>query len=356
MAVRYDAILKSAAGARLGVLSGDSLLGFTFSKEVDACGAFTLVVSGVNSLVSSFAEGGQVEFWREDLANGITRYKEAEFLVDDLREYEQDGQGLFQASGAGYNAILARRVVAAYAGSAQAEKTGAAESVLKEYVDEQIVSATVAARQVPGLTVQADAAGGNSVTVYGAWQNLLDVCQTISKVGGGDFAVVGTGAATYEFQWYLGQMGTDRRATVVFATNFGNMENPVWEVRRSDTLNSVLVAGQGEESDRLTAWRFTGAPSGVTRREFFLDARDQSTLAGLNTVGDAKLNESRMSAYFDFNAMQIPSLMYGRDYFLGDLVTARYLTHEEDRKIVRVEVSMTRGSPETLVIGTASIA
>ena len=356
MAVRHQIVVKSPAGTRLGLLTGEDALGFNYVREVNGVGAFTLLMSGEHALVSSFADGGQVEFWREDPQNSIPRYKDAEFLVDDLLESFVDGQQQFQVSGVGYNGMLARRVIAAYAGSAQAEKTGKAETVLKAFVNEQIVSAVLAARQITGLTIQADAASGNTIATYGAWQPLLDIAKVIAGSGGGDFQVVGTGDGTYELRWYFGQLGTDRRATVIFALNFGNMKDPTWEVRRSDTINAVLVAGQGQETDRATVWALTGTPSGATRREFFVDARDEATTAGLTTRGNAKLDESKQSAYFDFLTVQTAALQYGRDYFLGDLVTARYLSHQEYRKIARVAVTGVRGMPEVLELGTVSIA
>jgi hypothetical protein len=356
VAVRYQIVVKNAAGARQGLLANADPLGFSFSRVVNGVGAFALVISGVHPVVAYFVEGGQVEFWREDAAHGIPLYQEAGFLIDDLVEYTQGNESLFQASGVGYNGILARRVVAAYAGSAQAEKTGAAETVIKEYVDEQIVSATDADRQIAGMTIQANAAGGDTIAVYGAWQSLLEVCQRIAKSGGGDFDIVGNGDGAWLFKWFTGQMGTDRSASVIFALNYGNMKEPSWAETKSTSLNAILVAGQGAEADRATVWRETGAPAGITRREAFVDARDVETTTGLNTSGDAKLEESKFAAAFNFQPVQTAAMQYGRDYFLGDLVTAKYLTHQQARKIVSVSVSVNRGAPEVISIGTIANA
>ena len=46
---------------------------------------------------------------------------------------------------------------------------------------------------------------------------------------------------------------------------------------------------------------------------------------------------------FSFSALQLPALLYGRDYFLGDLVTARYKAIEQNKKIIGIIISVQNG-------------
>ena len=47
-----------------------------------------------------------------------------------------------------------------------------------------------------------------------------------------------------------------------------------------------------------------------------------STAAGLNSRGDAELDEREALKQFEFDVIQTPASQYGTHYTLGDLVTA----------------------------------
>lgn len=92
--------------------------------------------------------------------------------------------------GPGWNDLLARRVIAYATDSAEAKKTGAADSLLLDYVDENLVNPTDTTRALDaalGLTVGPDAAICPSVThsaTYGnLWKALLDIAEKSQKAG-----------------------------------------------------------------------------------------------------------------------------------------------------------------------------
>lgn len=330
--------VKDQTGALSGVLTGqqDGFIGFSFNRTVNAPGSFLLLfmqrasetMTEFLARTAIFEQDGQVEFWRRHSSAGIDWQQEAEYLTLSRRIYTTvEGGTMMYIGGRGYLDLIGRRIIAAYTQSGEAYKTGPAESVIKEYVDEQ-AGPGAGARAIAGLTVEADAGGGIAGGPWGKqYQGLLDTIQEIRQDGGGDFDVVGTGAATFEFRWYEGQRGTDRTANVLFSLGRGNMGQPELNLAHQSEINAVLVGGQGEEQFRAWSWRTDDARIAASpwgRRERFRDARQEPDPAGLDALGDAFLVEGTPKELLTFKPLQVPGTLLGKDYFLGDLVTGSY--------------------------------
>ena len=330
--------VKAQDGSLAGVLTGqeDGFVGFTFNRTVNSPGSFLLYFmrraseSVADFLIRTgiFEADGQVEFWRRWPEMDIDWQVEGEYLALATRMYSTiEGGMMLYVSGRGPLDLIGRRIVESCTDSAGARKTGLAEAVIKEYVEEQ-AGPTAGARALPGLTVQPDAGGG---IAGGPWakqfQNLLDVVQEIRQTGGGDIDVVGTGPATYEFRWYEGQRGADRTANVLFALGRGNMGQPELNLSHLDETTAVLVGGQGEGAARQLVWRTDPvrmAQSPWGRRERWRDARQEADVAGLDALGDAYLVEGTPKEALTFVPLQVPGTLLGKHYFLGDLVTGSY--------------------------------
>lgn len=155
-------------------------------------------------------------------------------------------------------------------------------------------------------------------------------------------------SAQFTFRWYTGQRGADRRTSIIFSEGYGNMAEPRLEVRRSHVRNAALVAAYDQGIDRYTVWR-TDAPSIALspwgRREVLVDARevDDGNTTAAADKGDTALAENVETVAFNFRTVQSPGCLYGRDYDLGDLVTARYQGVDYERKIQTVTISSGRG-------------
>lgn len=348
MQASWQVILKEKDGTRVALFTDQEMLSLHIRQRVNEVSTYDLSIDAtVDERCDLFEVDGQLEFWRR--IPGYDWYKEFEAFHRTPRfSMDTRGKEVFVSSGVGYNDLLARRIVAAYAGSAGAAKSDVAETVIKEYVDEAMGSSAGADDQVSGFSVEADGAGGNSVAIARPYRNVLEVCQEIARTGGGDFAVVGTGDAQWEFRWYDGQLGTDRRSTIVFATGFGNMQNPTL-TRRPARGNYVLVAGQGEGAARDWTWRpASGAPTGIDRRTVFRDARDTSDSSTYQARGDAELDTLRAVDELTFSVIQTERYQYGQHYSLGDLVTGRYRSTDYDLKIVTADVTL--GKPDVITL------
>lgn len=340
MPARYRVDIKDPSGTKVAEFA--DWLDLSFERRVNAPGGFVLRLSGEDGRTDYLEENCQVEVWRRYPELGLDWYVEAEYLLEDIEDSVPERTRVIVASGRGYLSLCDRRIVAAAAGSSQANKSGPAETVIKEIVTEQLGSGASGERQITGLTVQADPGGGNTVSKAFAYRNVLAVLQDLAEPGGLDFDIVGTGPAQYEFRTYIPHRGTDRRGNVTFALNYDNMGKPVWTVRRSAVRNAVLVGGQGEGAGRETVWCTESGITAWTRREVFVDARHLETTEALENRGDAELAENRKHQSLSFEVLQTWSLAYGRDYSLGDLVRAVYAGQVVDKKIVAVQIEVTR--------------
>jgi hypothetical protein len=206
--------------------------------------------------------------------------------------------------------------------------------------------------------VEADGANGNTLDWNCAFDNLLVSLQELARVAGGDFDLVKTAAATWEFRWYTGQLGTDRSATVEISLDRGNMGVPVksWNKRiREKTV--AIVMGQGVEDDRDYEIR-TGTNYNVStnNREIYVNASDvpQGNSGELQDRGDEKLDALEARDLLDFTVVQTASSRYKVHYALGDLVTVvnPYDGSSGTHKISDVTISLGRDGQETIHIDT----
>jgi hypothetical protein len=338
-------------------------------RVLNDIGECKLELDGSDSHIDLFDLDGQIEVWRCDADASIPWYLEFESLHrTEQRETKESGESIFTSKSVGYNNLLSRRIICYPSSSAYTDKSVVGETAMKEYVDENAgPSATLANNRLlesgvtTGLSIEADGAAGAVWTGAQAFKNLLSVIQEISKATGLHFGVVGTGVALYEFRVKASPWGADRtnvglvhatglnaagNAPIVFALEFGNMINPVYSLSRSKEVTAVISMGQGLSGNRVLALRTNAgaiAESTWNLTESSRGANNEYTTTQLGSGGDAFLEDNQAKEVFNFDVMQIPSCRYGREYFFGDLVTARYKTIEKQKKIIGVNIKLENG-------------
>ena len=134
------------------------------------------------------------------------------------------------------------------------------------------------------------------------------------------------------------------------------MQGPALTVNRIGEVTAAIVLGQGGEDTRVVVER-QGAGIGdspLNRVEGVKPANQVETDAGLEDAGDAMLQQLQARESFTFDVMQVPSTLYGRDYFVGDLVTARYKATERNMLVVSATIRVVEGV-ETISIEVADV-
>ncbi len=365
----YEARLKDQSGAVVARffgagrgLTGGGMQQFSYQKEVREPGPYSFVLQGDDERIDFFELDGQIEFWRNDPVTGLGWHLDYEgFHRYPQFTLDEQGREVFISHGVGYNCLLASEPIQYAAGSVQACKDDPAETAAKEYVNENIGPGAGNdglgnSRVRLGLAVEADAAAGANWEGCRAYKNLLDVLIELAWYAPGDFMVVGTGAATFEFQWADDQWGDDRTFgsadPTIFSARLGNVENMSQGFNRINEVNIVNVLGSGLAAARVIETRENAAllaGSPWTRRAVARDARDTDVAARLQARGDAVLNEQEPKRDLFFGALQTMATRYGREWDLGDLVSVEYRGWRVDVKITAVTVSMASGGTETII-------
>lgn len=360
MSARYKIHLKDQSGDLVAIF--DDYTSLTIGHRINSIDTCTFSIDDDDSRIDLFELDGQVEVYRSYPEFDVDWYLEFEgFHRTKTRQTFTDGNRYFTSGSRGYNDLLRRRIVAYYAGTDYANKSDIGETAMKEYVEENCAaSATspprIANGVITGFTVEADNLNGDPWAGSKAYINILDVCQDIANNSGIDFKVRGNGAAQFVFRVYDGQLGDDRSVTgldsatglngagnapVIFTLGRGNMGGPVYSLKRMNERNYCYVLGQGQQSDRDVVEREDSDAtddSPWNKVEFTRDARNYSTIASYQNAGDAALVENQAEETFSFEPLQVESTLYGRDYFFGDLITARYADVERNKKIVGMDI------------------
>jgi hypothetical protein len=303
-----------------------------------------------------FAVGQLFEIWREKHGSLELQNETAYFLQDWQFYTDREGREYIQLFATDANWLLDTAIVWAYAGSSQAEKTGKPDDMMKAIVREQLGELAVAERRK--ITVAGNvSAGGASITKAFAYRNVLTVLQELADVANENgvylaFDVVRTAPAVFQFRTYAGQRGTNHSRTSgdprLVGKQYGNLAEASFGTFHSDERNWVLVAGKGEEADRITVQRYNTSRIGSSkwnRREYFKDSRDNDNTAALQADGDEVLNEYKPKQILTGRLLDTPGMQFGVHYQFGDIVTAQAFGYNVDCHIssVRVKVDQDNG-------------
>lgn len=332
----------------------------SYVKEVNTPGLLMFELNSRHRAITDFELDGQVEVWRSNIERSIDWYCDFYGLWrGEERQADRDGMSVYRAICPGQMDFLNRSIVAYSAGVANRSlfTTQKAETIAKNLVKYNATSSgtTGDGRKrnitLTGITVETDGGRGETLNTACSYRKLSDVLKDISATGDGDFDLVKTGTASWEFTWYPSQLGTDRSASVVMALEYGNIANPKLVHSYVNDKTAAIVGGQGQEATRTTVVR-TGADyaAGYKDYEFFADARHLTTTAALENYGDVELYNQKAKDELTFDVLQVPQTLYGRDYFLGDLITARYESVTTVKKIERVSIAMQAEGTEQIQV------
>lgn len=273
------------------------------------------------------------------------------------------GQALaIEATGYGYGELLGRRIVAYDAGSSEADKSGAADTVIGELWDENLGAGAGAGRDITGLgfDIGPILGTGTNVDVAFSRKNVLDAMMkvalqsraTMSTAVYFGFVPLEEGLSA-RFDVRVGKWGQDLREKLIFGVDYGNMTNPVYTVDRRDELTVVYCAGQGREDERME-----GTPqesdrqydSPLNRREGLFDGRNYKVVANLENAAREKLEEAGIIRTLAFDVTEIDTCRYGLHWKLGDLAQAVFTNIKRDYMITGVQKVVAGGEENVTAI------
>jgi hypothetical protein len=192
-------------------------------------------------------------------------------------------------------------------------RTGPAETVIKNYVKYNAGSSAKTDRQIPGLTLEADAARGITYTGRARFDKLTDlIC------GIGLATDLGLRVLDGEFQIWVPQ---DLSAKVRFSDITDTLGSYEFEI--GDTEANYLYGG-GSGSGTSQAFYEKGDPTSITeygRVEGYVNIGRTAVTAEIDAALDAELQKQAATAWFKFTVVETPDRALWTDYWLGDLVS-----------------------------------
>ena len=215
--------------------------------------------------------------------------------------------------------------------------TTAAETIIRHLIDRNTITAldetgaAASGRVKTGLILESvDGAKGGSLSYQARLQYLTDNIEEILLASTGIGYEVVFLRPTKQLKVVI-KAGTDRSASVKFADNLMNVRSLHYRLNKSAVKNVVYVGGTGTDAARsIVTVPASGAPTGLTRREDFLDGSATDNSSGqLTALGNAKIQDCGSAQTMEFENLPDNSFVYMDrnavgDYDLGDLVKVVY--------------------------------
>ena len=365
----YELWLTNDRGRRLMPLN--NLRTWAASRIINGVGAFSGVlrppadlpsVQNYHYIERNIRKDWGVQVWRK--ARGPQHLWAVYFVTGWGWQQGDDGEEVFSLAGYDQNHLLTRRVVAAYADSAQAKMTNYADDMMKAVVtdslqDDAAPTPTAGTRAWGDLTVQGNQSAGPSLTLAFAWRPLLtlsgggvltQIADAAREAGTEVFyrlalTNVSTSGVRYEFRTFIGQPGYNRTSgprKVTFDADAGTLADWALEYDYAEEVNYVYALGRGDKADRNVQQRYDATRYKASywgRCEGIAEARMMETDASVQAAGDAVLTEGRPHARLIGTPVSRPGQEYGRHYEVGDKVLARAKGHTFDALVWSAVVS-----------------
>lgn len=258
--------------------------------------------------------------------------KEAMYI--NHRELEEDEEGIEKLviSGYGLENWLSRRITLL-----KELQEGNAETVIRNYVNNNCISANDDKRKISNLIQGTNNNLGESISYNSHYKNLLEEVEVIAKTNELGFRIdLDLNMQKYIFEVFKGldrSANQNENSIAIFSTEFENIAEQKYIDSENDFKNYVLVAGAGEDLNRKT-YQIGNENVGLDRYELFVDARDISDKTDndapipietynklLEARGKEKLSECTLVKTFDCKILNTNSLIYRTDFELGDKVS-----------------------------------
>ncbi len=201
---------------------------------------------------------------------------------------------------------------------------GNAETVMKHYVDSQLVNPTDTDRKIQNLVISSDLKLGINM----AWQAKFSLLsQELNKIG----LYAGLGyditfdEATKELIFDV-ETGIDRTVNqrdvspVVFCKEYRNISDYEYERNAKDAVNVAYIGGNGEEEQQYITKLGDLRQTGIYRQEGFSEVNSDD-VQEVEDGGLAYIKENQESETIETETNS--RYKYNEDWFLGDYVTLK---------------------------------
>lgn len=256
------------------------------------------------------------------------------------REIELDESGKVTENwlikGYALKSIIAQRITMPPAHTAYDYKSGSSETIMKHYVNNNLVNPVDSRRKIPQLVIAPDLQRGAHTTYSSRFKNVAEEVSTLSIASGlGWDVTLDIKNKKWVFDIVEGKSliaGQSLNPPVIFSPQFDSLKSLQYTQSELNYKNVAIVAGQGEGVDRRVIE--VGNFLGINRHEIFIDARDvsetddddqplpeQQIIQSLTDRALQQLHELMQEEYLEGQILTNSPFKYQKDYDLGDVTT-----------------------------------
>lgn len=319
-----------------------------FGHKVNDVASWSLLMNGDDERTVLFEPEGLVRIQRF-IPGLLPAYTEYEGIIEDFRdEVLENGNRQFRVGGGDPNSLLKRRYILWPEGTSQTGKSDYAETVMKEYVRENLGAGALYddGRDMDGydsrVTVAASEAAGPLWDGSRTRKNLFSVIQEIARYTRDrtnpiDFRMDATDVLEWTFNTYEDQIGTDRsytdmdtaaglngagNAPVILSRERGNVSRIAYSKKHTLEKNAVAALGSGVGSLREVITRTDDSAIDLSGQREGLRVASTNDTDELTALADAELSDKRAAEALDIVPLQQASALYGLHYEIGDIITS----------------------------------
>jgi hypothetical protein len=346
-------IINPTTGLVEGIIDSQSVVDIQYSRILNGIGRLAVTLPADDRWNALFTLDTLVEIYRTHPVLG-TLQKEETYFVRIFNRSQTAESDLITFGGLSLNHILTRRVINPnddpLVAGAYSTKAGHADTVIYDYVNEQMGTAASLERQMPNFSIELPTGIADGAGARLSYENLYDEMLKLAKAGKTDIIVERTTGNNLKL--YIKPIGVDRtkltnyplKQWVGLSPIRGNLPEAALALDRSSEKNFVYELGNGEGSRRdiLEVPGSGMADSPWNRCEFSEDSRgiERNDALGLLTGALNSLYENRYKQEFSMSCRaDEPGNAYKDDWDLGDLVTVLFNNMEFNLRISEVSIS-----------------
>lgn len=229
------------------------------------------------------------------------------------------------------------------------------EAIIRQLVDETCGPGALAARRIPRLILGAASGAGTVTLVNTRFEGLLEACRRVAIDGGGIGFRTRQDGKDIVFEVY-GPRDLSRSAR--FSFGLGNLRYLRAKLS-APTVTHSLVAGTEEEGATTRAFvevADTAQAAAWYRVEKYVDGSAENDTAGeLTQAGRDELAGGAAPVELATVTVDIPDLVAGRDFDLGDRVSVQLPNGSEVTDLVRsmhLQATPAGGEQVTTLVGS----
>ena len=331
----------------------DNYESLKWSKNLLQTGAFQMSINR-NVFSANKLEKGRLilPFDFRGEVEQIFKIEQIESVIDE------DGSigELLMLTGRDISGITEERIGLPPENEAYDERSELAETLMKEWVAENIGEDADLERQIPNFDIAPNLGRGEVVSYAVRYQKLATILEEIGRAGllGWQF-FYDTISNEYIFDVIEPVDRTKDSPTPVFLDiDFETIIQMNLMQSELGSKNFAYIGGEGEKEERIIEDTFVTEdniePEGFDRKEMWVDAGSIEDIDNLDRAGKVELLKRKGEDILEVNLNQFGSFQYKEDFFIGDFVTVRNKAWGVERNLQIIGASIQLAANQGKVI------